>query len=107
MTGNQDRWNCLKNLIRMMCIDGEISGREKKFLLHAARELELDVEDWGELVQEVRQEPSVLHFSGQILVCRTHNPEVHAPRCRRPDRFELPRVHDLEQLLLEIAARLN
>lgn len=58
MSDIQDRWNCLKNLIRMMCIDGGISDKEKKFLFHAARELELPVENWGELVREVESDPS-------------------------------------------------
>ena len=56
MSDIQDCWSCLKNLIRMMCIDGVIAEREKKFLFHAARELDLSVPDWEMLIEEVEQD---------------------------------------------------
>lgn len=61
MSDVQDRWNCLKNLIRMMCVDGEVAGREQKFLLHAARELELPVENWDALIREVEGDSAPLY----------------------------------------------
>ena len=49
----QDKLNCVKNMIWMMCCDGEIAEREKKFLKHAANEIALEVNDWNCLVKEV------------------------------------------------------
>lgn len=57
MSDIEDRWNCLKNLIRMMCIDGSMAEREKKFLLHAARKMDLAVENWTDLIREVKNDP--------------------------------------------------
>lgn len=61
MSVAQDKLNLLKNLIRMMCCDGEISSREKKFLAKAAREVELEVHDWNCLVKEVSKDTSALY----------------------------------------------
>ena len=56
MSVAQDKLNLVKNLIRMMCCDGEISSREKKFLAKAAKEVELEVDDWNRLVKEVSKD---------------------------------------------------
>lgn len=49
----QDKLNCVKNMIWMMCCDGEIAEREKKFLKCAAKEIALEVNNWNSLVKEV------------------------------------------------------
>lgn len=53
MSGSDDKLNYVKNMIQMMCCDGVIDGREKKFLGRAAKEIGLQVDDWGRLVKEV------------------------------------------------------
>lgn len=53
MASEQDKMSCLKNLIRMMCVDGAVSGREKRFLAQAAGQLGLEIEDWNGLLKEV------------------------------------------------------
>jgi uncharacterized tellurite resistance protein B-like protein len=57
METNQDKINCLKNLIRMMCCDGRIEECEKKFLFRTAKQLQLDIPDWNVLLREVKQGP--------------------------------------------------
>lgn len=49
----RDKLNCVKNMIWMMCCDGQIADREKKFLKCAAEEIALEVDDWNGLVKEV------------------------------------------------------
>jgi len=49
----QDKLNCVKNLVWMMCCDGEIADREKKFLQSAANEIGFEVNSWSSLVKEV------------------------------------------------------
>lgn len=61
MSVAQDKLNLVKNLIRMMCCDGEISSREKKFLARTAKEVELKVDDWNSLVKQVNSEASALY----------------------------------------------
>ena len=61
MSVAQEKLNLVKNLIRMMCCDGEISSREKKFLAKAAKEVELKVEDWNVLAKEVTRAGSALY----------------------------------------------
>ena len=58
MNDHKDRWNCLKNLIRMMCIDGDIADRERRFLAYAARQMDLSVENWNGLLEQVQGDPS-------------------------------------------------
>ena len=53
MGNANDKMNYLKNLMLMMCCDGEIAGREKKFLGRAAKEIGLKVDDWGGFLKEV------------------------------------------------------
>jgi len=64
MDNANDKMNYLKNLILMMCCDGEISGREKKFLGRAAKEIGLKVDDWGGLLKEVVREKTGLYPIG-------------------------------------------
>jgi len=52
----QDEMNCLKNLLQVMCCDGEISSREKQFLKFAADSLKVDVPDWNALLKEVMRD---------------------------------------------------
>lgn len=61
MSVSQDKLNLVKNLIRMMCCDGKISSREKKFLAKAAKEVELKVDDWNSLVKEVSKDAAALY----------------------------------------------
>jgi uncharacterized tellurite resistance protein B-like protein len=53
MGSEQDKQNYIKNLVWMMCCDGKIDTCEKKFLKRAAKEVELDVDDWNRLVKDV------------------------------------------------------
>ena len=48
-----DKLNYIKNMIWMMSCDGEIAGREKKFLRKAAKEISVDIADWNQLLKEV------------------------------------------------------
>ncbi|MBN1815724.1 MAG: TerB family tellurite resistance protein [Sedimentisphaerales bacterium] len=52
----EDKLNCLKNLIAVMCCDGTISETEKKFLGKAARQLEVSIENWNALLRQVQEE---------------------------------------------------
>ena len=61
MTMAQDKLNCIRNLIQMMCSDGRIEESEKRFLFKAAKALQEEVEDWNALLDEVRQEPGKLY----------------------------------------------
>jgi len=61
MSDVQDKTNCIKNLIQIMCCDGQSEDHEKKFLAAAARHLEVDVKDWNALKKEVTQDPQVLY----------------------------------------------
>jgi uncharacterized tellurite resistance protein B-like protein len=56
MGGKCDKLNCIKNLMYMMCCDGSIGEREKKFLKHSAKELNLEISDWNGLLKEVLAE---------------------------------------------------
>lgn len=56
MDNVNDKLNYLKNLILMMCCDGQVASREKKFLARAAKEIGQQVDNWGLLVKEVVQE---------------------------------------------------
>jgi len=49
----QDSINCLKNLMQLMCCDKIIHPAEKAFLKKAAEQLEISVDDWKELLEEV------------------------------------------------------
>ncbi|MBW8035839.1 MAG: hypothetical protein FVQ79_09465 [Planctomycetes bacterium] len=48
-----DKLNYIKNMIWMMCCDGEIAGGEKNFLHKAAKEISVDIADWNQLLKEV------------------------------------------------------
>lgn len=48
-----DKLNYIKNMIWMMCCDGEIADGEKKFLQKAAKEISVDIADWNQLLKEV------------------------------------------------------
>jgi uncharacterized tellurite resistance protein B-like protein len=48
-----DNMNCLKNLMQLMCIDGNIRPKEKQFLKTAAEQLDVTVDDWNGLLKEV------------------------------------------------------
>ncbi len=48
-----DNLNCLKNLMQLMCCDGDIHKQEKAFLYTAAKELAVKVDDWNALLKEV------------------------------------------------------
>lgn len=52
----QDELNCLKNLLQVMCCDGQISSREKQFLKYAADSLKVEVQDWNALLKEVARD---------------------------------------------------
>lgn len=52
----QDKTNCIKNLMRIMCCDGRIAAREKKFLAAAAKQLCVEVKDWNALKDQVRKD---------------------------------------------------
>ena len=64
MSDVQDKTNCIKNLIQLMCCDGRIASREKKFLFSAAKELGVQVEDWNALLKEVVREQPILYPIG-------------------------------------------
>ena len=57
----EDKLNYIKNMIRMMCCDGEIAAREKKFLGRAAKEIGAQVGDWNGLLKEVLSEGTKLY----------------------------------------------
>ncbi len=57
----EDEINYIKNMIRMMCCDGEIASREKKFLGRAAKEIGAEVGDWNALLKEVLAEGTKLY----------------------------------------------
>ena len=57
----EDKLNYIKNMIRMMCCDGEIAAREKKFLGRAAKEIGAEVGDWNTLLKEVLSEGEKLY----------------------------------------------
>jgi hypothetical protein len=48
-------------MIWMMCCDGEIAEREKKFLSRAAKEIDLKVDDWNALMKEVLVDETKLY----------------------------------------------
>ncbi len=49
----QDNLNCLKNLMQLMCCDGNIDAKEKAFLSRAAEELAVSVNNWNTLLKDV------------------------------------------------------
>lgn len=51
-----DTMNCLKNLMQLMCIDGNIRPEEKQFLKSAADQMDVTVDDWNALLKEVLRE---------------------------------------------------
>lgn len=53
MVPAQDSMNCLKNLLQIMCCDGSIDREEKKFLSFAAKQLNIEVNDWNAFLQDV------------------------------------------------------
>lgn len=53
MSLEQDKLNYIKNLIWMMCCDKDADTAEKKFLKRAAKEIELKVDSWTELIKGV------------------------------------------------------
>ncbi|MBE0534870.1 MAG: hypothetical protein IH624_04310 [Phycisphaerae bacterium] len=57
--GRQDRIHWIKNLIQLMCCDGNIADREKKFLFKAARQLGVEVADWNALLKSVLHDARV------------------------------------------------
>jgi uncharacterized tellurite resistance protein B-like protein len=57
----EDKLNYIKNMIRMMCCDGEIASREKKFLGRAAKEIGAQIDDWNALLKEVLAEGTELY----------------------------------------------
>lgn len=61
MSEMEDKLNYIKNMIRMMCCDGEIARREKKFLARAAKEIGAEVGDWNKLLKEVLSEGTKLY----------------------------------------------
>ena len=64
MSDTEDRLNYIKNMIRMMCCDGEIAAREKKFLSRAVKEIGIQVDDWNRLLKEVLGEGTKLYAIG-------------------------------------------
>lgn len=52
MSIEMDKLNLLKNLILMMCCDGNIASQEKKFLAKAAKQIAFNVDDWNALLKE-------------------------------------------------------
>ena len=57
----EDKLNCIKNMMWMMCCDGDIAEREKKFLSRAARKIGLEISDWNGLLQEVLADGTKLY----------------------------------------------
>jgi len=55
----QDRINWIKNLIQLMCCDGSITDRERKFLFKVARQLRVAVPDWDALLKSVLHDARV------------------------------------------------
>lgn len=53
MSLEQDKLNYIKNLIWMMCCDKDADTAEKKFLKRAAKEIDLKVDNWTELIKGV------------------------------------------------------
>ena len=59
MSDAQDKLNWIKNLIQMMCCDRHIDKAEKEFLFRAAKELDIRVDDWNELLKRVLKDERV------------------------------------------------
>ncbi|MCF7955755.1 MAG: hypothetical protein K9M75_08140 [Phycisphaerae bacterium] len=53
MGASLDKLNYIKNMIWMMCCDGDIAEREKKFLSATAKSIGAQIEDWNALMKEV------------------------------------------------------
>jgi uncharacterized tellurite resistance protein B-like protein len=53
MSDSLDKLNYIKNLIWMMCCDGDIAEREKQFLGRTAKEIGAQIDDWNALMKEV------------------------------------------------------
>lgn len=53
MSDEKDKLNYIKNMIWMMCCDGDIADSEKKFLAKTAKEIGVVVEDWNALMKKV------------------------------------------------------
>ncbi|MCF7955898.1 MAG: TerB family tellurite resistance protein [Phycisphaerae bacterium] len=53
MSDSMDKLNYIKNMIWMMCCDGDIAEREKKFLGATAKAIGAQIEDWNALMKEV------------------------------------------------------
>lgn len=60
MSQTQDKANYIKNMIWMMCCDGSIEDREKKFLGRAAKQIGLKVDNWNVLLKEVMADEAKL-----------------------------------------------
>ncbi len=54
-----DRVNWIKNLIQVMCCDGSIHEREKRFLAKVAKQLDVKVPDWNALLRSVLRDARV------------------------------------------------
>ncbi len=59
MSDQEDRLNWIKNLIQMMCCDRDIDKSEKEFLFKAARQLQVEVDDWNGLLKRVLKDERI------------------------------------------------
>lgn len=59
MTDQKDRLNWIKNLIQLMCCDRDIDKSEKEFLFKAARQLQVEVNDWNKLLKLVLKDERI------------------------------------------------
>jgi uncharacterized tellurite resistance protein B-like protein len=84
MSDRLDKLNYLKNMIWMMCCDGDIAEREKKFLGRAAKEIGAVVDDWNALMKEVvagkgelysisDREKAIATFKSLIVMAKADN----------------------------------
>lgn len=54
MPQDNDKLNCIKNLVQIMCCDDKIEKEELRFLSKAAKELSVQIDDWKGLLKQVQ-----------------------------------------------------
>jgi hypothetical protein len=99
MENDRDKQNCLKNLLTMILIDGEVDRREMDFLKNAAAKLEIAVADWKQLVRLVQEDGTPVYpiedrtFAVEVL-------KALMAMARKDDRVE-----DAEKRLLLVFSK--
>ena len=56
MAAQNDKINCIKNLIQLMCCDKKLDKAERKFLAKAAKQIDVQIDDWQRLLKEVHKD---------------------------------------------------